>query len=140
MLLIIASMSLHTLSLLLPFSSVGYTSSTYTFQTSAEWHFSKELLVITPAVDLVDHVRNKKMFYQKFMANTEKSFIKQPGIKVKTNNLQMIYLFIWLGHIIFLLILYLNKINRKINFFHFLISGYRDFEIKKYLKWNMILY
>ena len=30
------------------------------------------------------------MFYQKFMVNTEKSFIKQPGIKVKTNNLQMI--------------------------------------------------
>ena len=35
MLLIISSMSLHTLSLLLPFSSVGYTSSTCTFQTSA---------------------------------------------------------------------------------------------------------
>ena len=88
-------MSLHALSLLLPFSSVGYTSSTYTFQTSAEWHFSKELLVITPAVDLVDHVRNKKMFYQKFMVNTEKSFVKQPGIKVKTNNIYMA----WTYHI-----------------------------------------
>ena len=35
------------------------------------------------------------MFYQKFMVNTEKSFVKQPGIKVKTNNIYMA----WTYHI-----------------------------------------
>lgn len=89
---------------------------------------NEHFFIKSPIIDLVDHIHTKKMFYQKFIVNTGKSLVKLPGNRVKTNNLELIYLFIHLEHIMLLLILYLNKINRKFNFFHFVIGDYRVFK------------